>query len=88
MILFKIVYLKKIRDMENSLKKLKIVLISSFIHEIHLAKGKLENKGIRSFIVGENLNSTIGTAFVEGYKLQVDIADFENARTILSLGKT
>ena len=67
---------------------LKTVLVSTFIHEIHLAKAKLENQGIRSFIVDENLNTIIGTAFIEGYKLNVDSDDFEKARTILSLYKT
>jgi hypothetical protein len=72
----------------NNDKTLMTVMVSSFLHQIHLAKAKLESKGIRSFIVGENLNSTIGTAFIEGYKLNVSDADFEQARTILSLSKT
>ncbi len=62
----------------------KTVFISTFIHEVHLAKAKLESKGIRSFLVDEHLNTTIGTAFIEGYKLNVDVEDFEDARTILS----
>lgn len=73
--------------MTNS-RSLKTVLITSFIHEIHLAKAKLESEGIRSFIVDENINSTIGTSFIEGYKLNVDINDFEKSRTILSLSTT
>ena len=72
----------------NKDKRLMTVVVSSFIHEIHLAKAKLESKGIRSFIVDENLNSIIGTAFIEGYKLNVSDVDFERARTILSLSKT
>ncbi|NNC70305.1 MAG: hypothetical protein HKN90_05715 [Flavobacteriaceae bacterium] len=67
---------------------LKTVFVSTFIHEVHLARTKLASKGIDSFIVDENLNSIIGTAFIEGYKLNVDSADFEQARTILSLYKT
>ena len=69
-------------------KGLKTVLTSSFLHEIHLAKTKLASEGIHSFIVDENLNSIIGTAFIEGYKLNVDLTDYEKARTILSLYKT
>ncbi len=69
-------------------QSLKTVFISTFIHEVHLAKSKLESKGIRSFLIDEHLNATIGTAFIEGYKLQVDAKDFEDARTILSLYKT
>ena len=69
-------------------KSLRTVLNSTFLHEIHLAKAKLASKGIESFIADENLNSIIGTAFIEGYKLNVDVSDFEKARTILSLYKT
>lgn len=72
----------------NNDKTLMTVMVSSFIHQIHLAKAKLESKGIRSFIVGENLNSIIGTAFIEGYKLNVSDTDYEQARSILSLSKT
>lgn len=69
-------------------KSLKTVFVSTFLHEVHLAKTKLANSGIESYIVDEHLNSIIGTAFIEGYKLNVDLADFEQARTILSLYKT
>ena len=72
----------------NNDKTLMTVMVSSFIHQILLAKAKLESKGIRSFIVGENLNSIIGTAFIEGYKLNVSDTDYEQARSILSLSKT
>jgi len=67
---------------------LKTVFISTFIHEVHIAKAKLESRGIQSFLVDEHLNTIIGTAFIEGYKLNVDAEDFEEARTILSLYKT
>ena len=69
-------------------RSLKTVFVSTFIHEIHLAKTKLASKGIESYIIDENLNSIIGTALVEGYKLNVATSDYENARTILSLYKT
>jgi len=67
---------------------LRTVFVSTFLHEVHLARTKLASKGIVSFIVDENLNSIIGTAFIEGYKLNVDSVDYEQARTILSLYKT
>jgi len=69
---------------ENSLIT---VLISAFMHEIYLAKNKLELQNISSFVFDDNLNSIIGTSFVEGYKLKVKTKDFENAKTILSLSK-
>jgi len=74
--------------MQTNNKSLKTVYVSTFIHEIHLARTKLESKGIRSFVVDEHLNSIIGTALIEGYKLNVATDDFERARTILSLYKT
>ena len=69
-------------------KQLKTVLVSTFLHEIYLAQSKLASQGIESFIADEHLNSIIGTAFIEGHKLKVEAADFEQARTILNLYKT
>jgi len=74
--------------MKTNNKSLKIVFRSTFIHEIHLAKAKLQSKNIKSFIADEHINYIIGTAFVEDYKLLVDISDFDNALSILSLYKT
>ncbi|MDP2087834.1 MAG: hypothetical protein Q8J84_00360 [Flavobacteriaceae bacterium] len=67
---------------------MQIVLISSFIHEIQIAQLKLEHHGIPSIIVDENLNSIIGTSFVEGYKLKVFVTDFEEAKSIIHLNKS
>jgi hypothetical protein len=67
---------------------MQIVLISSFIHEIQIAQLKLENHGIPSLIIDENLNSIIGTSFVEGYKLKVFESDFEQAKSIIHLNKS
>ena len=61
---------------------------STFIHQIHLAKSKLESKGIKSYITDEHITYTIGTAFIEGYKLMINDTDFQEAHTILSLHKT
>ena len=74
--------------MQTQNKNLKIVLRSTFIHEIHIAKAKLENKGIKSYIIDEKLTYTIGTAFIEEYKLMVNDKNFDKAHTILSLYKT
>jgi len=74
--------------MAASQKKLKVVLRSTFIHQIHLAKAKLESKGIKSYIIDEHITYTIGTAFIEDYKLMVKDTDFDVAHTILSLYKT
>lgn len=74
--------------MEAPQKKLMVVLRSTFIHQIHLARTKLESEGIISYIVDEHITYTIGTAFIEDYKLLVNDADFGKAHTILSLYKT
>ena len=72
-----------LRNMKSNSDTLVTVLTASFIHEIHIAKTLLSGYGIQSFVFDENLNSIIGTAFVEGYKLKVNGADFEKAKEIL-----
>ncbi len=70
--------------MENNSETLVTVLTVSLIHEIHIAKTLLASHGIHSFIFDENIATTIGTAFVEGYKLKVNTLDFKKAIEILS----
>ena len=74
--------------MKKQYKNLKILLTSTFIHEIYIAKAKLDSHGIESYIVDEHLTYTIGTAFIEEYKLMVSESDFDKAHTIVSLYKT
>ncbi|MCB0473256.1 MAG: DUF2007 domain-containing protein [Flavobacteriaceae bacterium] len=74
--------------MDTNTNKLRIVFRSHLIHEIYIAKAKLENYAIKSFLADEHLNYTIGTAFIEEYKLMVADSDYERARTLLSLYKT
>jgi len=74
--------------MEASQKKIKVVLSSTFIHQINLATSKLESKGIKSYIVDEHITCSIVTAFIEDYKLVVNDTDFHEAHTILRLHKT
>lgn len=70
--------------MGNHSNTLVTLLTASLIHEIHIAKTLLANHGIESYIIDENIASTIGTAFVEGYKLEIDKADLEQAKKILA----
>jgi hypothetical protein len=70
--------------MKNHSNTLVTLLTASLIHEIHIAKTLLANQGIESYIINENIASTIGTAFVEGYKLDVDKADLVQAKKILA----
>ncbi|WP_456461542.1 putative signal transducing protein [Lutibacter sp.] len=69
--------------MENNSDTLVTVLTASLIHEIHIARALLANEGINSFIFDENITTTIGTAFVDGYKLNVNVHDFDKAKQLL-----
>ena len=69
--------------MNNNSELLVPVLTASLIHEIHIAKALLSSRGINSYIFDENIATSIGTAFVEGYKLEVDPSDFKKAKKIL-----
>ena len=69
--------------MKSNSETLVTVLTASLIHEIHIAKTLLSSYGIHSFIFDENIMSTIGTAYVEGYKLKVSSSDYEEAKQIL-----
>lgn len=78
------IFKKNMIIMKSNTDSLVTILVSSLIHEIHIAKTLLSTYGIKSFVFDENLNSIIGTAYVEGYRLKVNSADFEKAKEILS----
>lgn len=69
--------------MNTNQDSLTTVLIASLIHEIHIAKTLLANEGIDSYIFDENITSTIGTAYVEGYKLKVRASDAKKAKEVI-----
>ena len=69
--------------MENKSESLVTVLTASLIHEVHIAKTLLANQGIESYIIDQNIATSIGTAFVEGYKLKVSSLNLEKAKKIL-----
>ncbi|PCI09672.1 MAG: hypothetical protein COB73_04940 [Flavobacteriaceae bacterium] len=69
--------------MENASNKLVTILNTQFIHEVQIAQSKLELEGIQSYLVDENIISTIGTAFVEGYRLQVNSTYVEKSKQII-----
>lgn len=69
--------------METASNKLITIFNAQFLHEIQIAQSKLELESIQSFIIDENITSTIGTAFIEGYRLQVDISDVEKSKPII-----
>lgn len=70
--------------MESSINKLVTIMNSPNLFEIQIAKSKLELEGIQSYSIDEHINSTIGTAFVEGYKLEVSSLDVEKALKIIN----
>ena len=70
--------------MENHSNTLVPVLTASLIHQIHIAKALLSSNGIESYIFDENIATSIGTAYVEGYKFEVDKGDLERAKQILA----
>ena len=70
--------------MENNSDSLVTLLTASLIHEIHIAKTLLANYNIETYIVDENIATSIGTAFVEGYKLMVSSIDYDKAKNILN----
>jgi len=65
-------------------KHLITILTTHLIHQIHIAKAKLGEEGIESYILDEHIDTTIGTAYVEGYKLQVDAIHEDKALEILA----
>lgn len=69
--------------MSNQQDSLVTVLTASLIHETHIAKTLLADEGIESYIFDENITSTIGTAYVEGYKLKVRASDAKKAKAII-----
>lgn len=70
--------------MEKNSDTLVPVLTASLIHEIHIAKTLLASYGIESYIFDENIATTIGTAYVEGYKLEVNSSQLAKAKKILA----
>ncbi|NLP58877.1 DUF2007 domain-containing protein [Lutibacter sp. B1] len=69
--------------MEKNSDQLVTVLTASLIHQVHIAKTLLANNDIISFIFDENIATSIGTAYVEGYRLEVRASDYEKAKKIL-----
>lgn len=69
--------------MENQKDSLVTVLTASLIHETHIAKSLLADNGIEAYIFDENITSTIGTAYVDGYKLKVRASDAKKAKSLI-----
>ena len=68
--------------MENTENTLVTIVNSTYMHEVQIAKSLLSNRGIKTYIIDENINSVYG-ATVGGYKLQISSLDFDEAKAIL-----
>lgn len=60
------------------------ILNAQNLIDVKIAQSKLEEEQIQSFILDEHITSTIGTAFIEGYKLQVNSKDVEKAKSVIA----
>lgn len=69
--------------MSNEQDSLVTVLTASLIHQTHIAKTLLADQGIEAYIFDENITTSIGTAYVEGYKLKVRSSDAKKAKEII-----
>lgn len=72
--------------MHNHSDTLITLIETSLIYEIHIAKSLLATYNIPSYIFDENL-TTIGIPSSEGYRLKVNVLDYENAKQILATTK-
>lgn len=60
------------------------ILNAQNLIDVKIAQSKLEEEQIQSFILDEHITSSIGTAFIEGYKLQVNSKDVEKAKSVIA----
>lgn len=70
--------------MEKIDNSLILVLTTSLLHEIHIAKSLLASYGLNSYIIDENIDLVYGRSIFEGFKLKVNISDKEKATAILN----
>jgi len=69
--------------MEKTARELVIVFTSQQEFQVQIAKGKLEENGIKTYIVDGHIDSTLGALFSDSYKLEVDISDRKKAIKLL-----
>lgn len=62
----------------------KLVTLQSFSNpfEAEVVKGRLEADGVVAYLIHQNLNYSIGTTFLQQYKLQVEQKDLLKAINI------
>lgn len=63
---------------------MRVVLQSSYLYEIELAKSKLASRGIPSHIKNEYVNNVAVMPISQNYFLLVNSADFERSMQILA----
>lgn len=69
--------------MDTNYEKLITAFTTNSLQEAHIVKTLLVSNDIETFLFDENITSTIGTAFVEGYKLKINESDKEKAEEII-----
>lgn len=69
--------------MDENERELVIIFTSQQEYQVQIAKGKLEENGIHTYIVDGHIDSTLGVIFSDSYKLEVDISDKEKALKLL-----
>ncbi len=69
--------------MDENERKLVIIFTSQQEYQVQIAKGKLEENGITSYIVDGHIDSTLGALFSDSYKLEVDKSDREKSLKLL-----
>ena len=63
---------------------MKILMKAIHLHEVQIAQGKLESRGIPSYINNEYINNIAVMPVGENYKLIVNEKDYDEAIKILS----
>jgi len=69
--------------MNKSERELVVIFTSQLEYQVQIAKGKLEENGIHTFIVNGHIDASGGALFYDSYKLEVDISDKEKALKLL-----
>ncbi len=69
--------------MTNKEPNLITIYTTPSLQEAHIVKSLLTSNDIEAFVLDENITSTIGTAFVEGYKLKISETYKEQAEKII-----
>jgi len=74
----------KFQITEKGDNSLILVLTTSLLYEIHIAKSLLASYGLNSYIIDKNIDLVYGRSVFEGFKSKVNISDKEKVTAILN----